>query len=56
VSFFTTSPSIVSAAIAIVLPFALLQPAAGIEPFPPGFRTQDIKADGATIHVRVGGP
>jgi pimeloyl-ACP methyl ester carboxylesterase len=26
-----------------------------IEPFPPGFRTQEIETDGATIHVRVGG-
>ncbi|WP_236585499.1 alpha/beta hydrolase [Dyella sp. EPa41] len=28
---------------------------AGIQPFPASFRTQDIQADGATIHVRVGG-
>jgi hypothetical protein len=24
-------------------------------PFPSGFRTQEIKSEGATIHVRVGG-
>jgi pimeloyl-ACP methyl ester carboxylesterase len=28
---------------------------AAVTPFPPGFRVQDIRADGATIHVRVGG-
>src|SRR5437764_3165314 len=28
---------------------------ADVQPFPPGFRTQEIQADGATIHVRVGG-
>jgi pimeloyl-ACP methyl ester carboxylesterase len=26
-----------------------------VQSFPPGFRTQDIAVDGATIHVRVGG-
>jgi pimeloyl-ACP methyl ester carboxylesterase len=26
-----------------------------VAPFPPGFHTENIKADGATIHVRVGG-
>ena len=26
-----------------------------IAPFPPEFRAEDVKADGATIHVRVGG-
>ena len=26
-----------------------------IQPFPAGFRTQDVETDGATIHVRVGG-
>lgn len=29
--------------------------AAQVEPFPTGFRTQEIAANGATIHVRVGG-
>jgi pimeloyl-ACP methyl ester carboxylesterase len=35
---------------------ALSLPAtAGVKPFPSGFRIQDIKTDGAVIHVRVGG-
>ena len=29
--------------------------AAKVEPFPPAFHTQEIKTDGATLHVRVGG-
>lgn len=29
--------------------------AATVQPFPPSFRVQDIKTDGATIHVRIGG-
>jgi pimeloyl-ACP methyl ester carboxylesterase len=29
--------------------------AAKVEPFPPSFRVMEIKTDGATIHVRVGG-
>jgi pimeloyl-ACP methyl ester carboxylesterase len=44
---------IVLAAIA-ALALALSAPAA-VRPFPPGFHTQGIKTDGATIHVRVGG-
>lgn len=32
-----------------------LSASAAVRPFPPGFDTQDIKTDGATIHVRVGG-
>ncbi|HET6554317.1 MAG TPA: alpha/beta hydrolase [Dyella sp.] len=28
---------------------------AAVQPFPPSFRVQDIKTEGATIHVRVGG-
>jgi pimeloyl-ACP methyl ester carboxylesterase len=28
---------------------------AAVTPFPPGFRVEDIKTEGATIHVRVGG-
>jgi pimeloyl-ACP methyl ester carboxylesterase len=27
----------------------------GLQPFPPGFRIEEIKSDGATIHVRIGG-
>jgi hypothetical protein len=33
----------------------VLSAAAAVQPFPPAFRTQEIKTDGATIHVRVGG-
>ncbi len=32
-----------------------LPAAAQVKPFPPMFRTQEIKTDGATLHVRVGG-
>jgi pimeloyl-ACP methyl ester carboxylesterase len=40
----------------IALSLAASLPAlAGVEPFPQGFRTEDIATDGATIHVRVGG-
>ena len=39
--------------------FALLalsiQAHADVTPFPPAFKTQDIKVEGATMHVRVGG-
>ncbi len=36
---------------------ALLSPSAmtDVQPFPPGFRTQDIEIGEATIHLRVGG-
>jgi pimeloyl-ACP methyl ester carboxylesterase len=34
---------------------AALPTSAGVQPFPPGFRTQEVKTDGATIHVRYGG-
>src|SRR5712675_665538 len=35
---------------------ALVPPAgADVPPFPPGFRTQDMKTDGAVLHVRIGG-
>ena len=27
----------------------------GVQPFPSGFRTEQVKSDGATIHVRIGG-
>src|SRR6476661_7178132 len=33
----------------------VLSASAAVRPFPPEFRTQDIKTDGATIHGRVGG-
>ena len=33
----------------------VLSASAEVQPFPPGFHTQEIKTDGVTIHVRVGG-
>src|SRR5262249_39477214 len=33
----------------------VLSVSAKVRPFPPGFYTEEIKTDGATIHVRVGG-
>ena len=36
----------------LILPLPAL---AKVQPFPAGFRTQEIETDGATIHVRVGG-
>jgi pimeloyl-ACP methyl ester carboxylesterase len=39
----------------VVLSAWIFPAAARIEPFPSGFRTQEIKTDGATIHVRIGG-
>src|SRR5262249_52771726 len=38
---------------ALTLLFAA--PAFAIEPFPAGFKTEDIKTNGTTVHVRVGG-
>jgi pimeloyl-ACP methyl ester carboxylesterase len=35
--------------------FSALPALADVQLFPPGFRTQEIVTDGATIHVRVGG-
>jgi pimeloyl-ACP methyl ester carboxylesterase len=35
--------------------FVSLPALAQVKPFPSSFRTQDIKTDGATIHVRIGG-
>jgi pimeloyl-ACP methyl ester carboxylesterase len=42
-------------AAALALSLALPAAAAGVPPFPAGFKTQEIATDGATIHVRVGG-
>ncbi|HUA88013.1 MAG TPA: alpha/beta hydrolase [Steroidobacteraceae bacterium] len=40
----------------LILALCLCEPlAAKVVPFPASFRTQEVKADGATIHVRVGG-
>jgi pimeloyl-ACP methyl ester carboxylesterase len=42
--------------LALLCALAAVAPAAAkVQSFPPGFRTQEIKTDGATIHVRVGG-
>src|SRR5215467_5601557 len=42
--------------LAAVAAFALmLSASAAVRPFPAGFHAQEIKAQGATIHVRVGG-
>lgn len=35
--------------------FAFVSPALAVEPFPASFKTEDIKTNGTTIHVRVGG-
>ncbi|HEY5817262.1 MAG TPA: alpha/beta hydrolase [Mesorhizobium sp.] len=43
------------AACAALLLAATLAAEAEVKPFPAGFQTREIKTDGATIHVRVGG-
>ncbi len=43
------------AAVAATLLMSTPASAAGVTAFPPAFRTLDVPADGATIHVRVGG-
>lgn len=41
---------------AVLLGFVLIaSPAWAIEPFPDGFRTEEIKTNGTTLHVRIGG-
>jgi pimeloyl-ACP methyl ester carboxylesterase len=40
---------------ALCLLLVALPAAAQVKPFPPTFRTQEIKTEGATLHVRVGG-
>lgn len=40
---------------AFVVALAFATPALAITPFPASFKTQDIKANGTTLHVRVGG-
>jgi pimeloyl-ACP methyl ester carboxylesterase len=40
---------------AVVTLTLVLSAAAEVRPFPPAFQTREIKTDGATIHVRVGG-
>jgi pimeloyl-ACP methyl ester carboxylesterase len=41
--------------IALLVALISLPAAAQVQPFPAGFRTQEIATNGATIHVRVGG-
>jgi pimeloyl-ACP methyl ester carboxylesterase len=41
--------------VAVLLTLLLAAPAAALEPFPRSFRSQDIKTNGTTLHVRVGG-
>jgi pimeloyl-ACP methyl ester carboxylesterase len=44
--------SLIGTVLALALSFPV---AAGVSPFPASFRTQDIAANGATLHVRIGG-
>jgi pimeloyl-ACP methyl ester carboxylesterase len=39
----------------LLVAFLLTTPAFALEPFPSGFRTQEIKTNGTTLHVRIGG-
>jgi pimeloyl-ACP methyl ester carboxylesterase len=41
--------------LAITATFGMSPAVAGVEPFPPGFKTQNITANGVTLYVRVGG-
>lgn len=41
--------------VAVLVAFLCAVPAFALEPFPPGFHAQDIKSNGTTLHVRVGG-
>ncbi len=51
-----TLPSASAAPVALLIVCALALPVrAEVVTFPPGFRTEAIKTDGATIHVRIGG-
>jgi alpha-beta hydrolase superfamily lysophospholipase len=52
----TVSAIPVRIVLAAVAAFALMGSAsAAVPPFPAGFHAQEIKTEGATIHVRVGG-
>jgi len=39
----------------LLVAFLLVTPAFAVEPFPSGFHTQEIKTNGTTLHVRIGG-
>jgi pimeloyl-ACP methyl ester carboxylesterase len=41
--------------IALLVTFLSAAPAFALEPFPSGFHTQDVKTNGTTLHVRIGG-
>ena len=41
--------------VALLVAFLAAAPAFALESFPPAFHTQDIKTNGTTLHVRVGG-
>ena len=41
--------------VALLVTLLSTVPAFALEPFPPGFHTQDIKTNGTILHVRVGG-
>jgi len=43
------------AAIAVAVLAVALPATAQVQPFPASFRTQDVEANGATIHLRIGG-
>ena len=40
---------------ALIGGFIFSAPAFAIEPFPPSFHTEEIKTNGTTLHVRIGG-
>jgi pimeloyl-ACP methyl ester carboxylesterase len=39
----------------LLVAFLIVTPTFAVEPFPSGFHTQEIKTNGTTLHVRVGG-
>ena len=39
----------------LLVAFLIVTPALAVEPFPSSFHTQEIKANGTTLHVRIGG-
>ncbi len=39
----------------LLVAFLIVTPAFAVEPFPSGFHTQEIKTNGTTLHVRIGG-
>jgi pimeloyl-ACP methyl ester carboxylesterase len=39
----------------LMVAFLIITPAFAVDPFPSGFHTQEIKTNGTTLHVRIGG-